>query len=108
MKLAIVVLFLLVGYLFAQIAQVVQPALRYRHLDQRPLSPLAGGYSGDGAVWAMKKGDFVAVNFHGDSAGVTAAIAYCLPYGYVQLGPGMEGVRIESDTSRVEINRAVR
>lgn len=46
-------------------------------------------YTGSGAVWAMKVGDFVAANFAGTAVGIQAAIDHCgSTGGTVMIGPG--------------------
>lgn len=55
-------------------------------------------YSGRGAIWAMRKGDFISKNFNGDSLGLEAARAYCVAKGggVIQMGPGTETIGIRA------------
>jgi len=44
--------------------------------------------SGVGGIWAMKPGDFIATEFAGTAAGITAALAFAGAGGAVYVGPG--------------------
>lgn len=48
----------------------------------------ASAYTGNGGVWAMKKGDFYATNFAGTDAGIKAASDYAGAGGEIKVGPG--------------------
>lgn len=52
------------------------------------------GYSGSGAVVAMKNGDFIVKYFNGTQQGIDSAVVYCTgPGGTIQLGPGLESLK---------------
>lgn len=54
----------------------------------------AFGYSGATGVWGFKPGDFILKNHPGTDAGLLAADAYMSPTGFMQIGPGGEGLSL--------------
>lgn len=52
------------------------------------LAGQAFAYSGNGGVWAMKKGDFYAANFAGTDVGIKAAMDYAGVGGEIKVGAG--------------------
>lgn len=51
-------------------------------------------FTGTGGIWAMKGGDYQAVNFAGTQAGYDAAILYCGSDGVVAVYPGADTVTL--------------